>query len=377
MDYNFNKEQKILSKTAREFLKKEAPTTLVQDLLTDKKGYSPLIWDKISELGWLGLVFNEEYGGIGGNFLDIAILFEEIGRSVLPSPFFSTIILSGLLIQDCGSNEIKNKYLPLISDGKCISTLAFVGKKGIYGQNEIDLHATETNDGYVLNGSALFVPYAHVADMIICAANMTSENNKTTLFMIDSKTDGLNITLLKTISGDCMDCMINLNNVKVSRDQIVGSQGMGWDQIEKLWPRIIAAQSCECVGGMQRVMEMTRDYVNSRIQFGKPLGALQVVQHMCVDMAMKAEVSRHAAYAAAWSISEGLESESENEAAIAKSWCSEAYKDVVAIAHQLTGAIGFTEEFDLHLYTKNAKKLEIFFGDGAYQRNKVADHLGL
>ena len=374
MDFNFNEDQRILMDTARRFFEKEAPKSLVRELIHNTRGYSPQVWQKMGELGWMGLAFPEEYGGYGGSFLDIAIIFEEMGRAVLPTPLFSTVVLSGLLLQDFGSPELKRKYLPKIGEGKCISTLALVGKRGGYGKREVGLEAKLAGDHYHLNGTASFVPYAHVADIIICAAR-TSGGEGVTLFLVDGKTEGLEAIPLKTISGEGVDCVVNLRDVKATSGQVVGEAGKGWEYLERLWPRIAVALSCECVGGMKKVMELTVNHVNERVQFGKPLSALQIVQHMCVDMFIKSETSRHAAYYAAWLISEGPACE--KEAAIAKAWCGEAFKDVTKISHQLTGGIGFTEEFDLHLYTKNAKKLELLFGDGSFHRGVVADSIGL
>jgi len=376
VNFNFSKDQIILRKSAREFIKKEVPASLVRELIVDEKGYSSKVWKKMAELGWLGIAIDEEFGGIGADFMDLAILFEELGRGAVPSPFFSTVLLGGFLLQNHASEELKNKYLPKIVEGESIITAAISGEKGFYGKNQVGITAKKSNENYLLNGSVLFVSYANVSDMIICAAKMDSDNTDITLFAVDGKTKGLTATPLKTIFGNYIDYSITLENVIVSPEMIIGEQCKGWECIEKIWPLIIAAQSCECVGGMQKVMDMTRDYLNGRIQFGKPLSALQIVQHMCVDMFTKVETSKLTAHSAAWSISNG-EIDSENEAAIAKSWCAEAYKDVTKIAHQVTGAIGFTEEYDLHLYTKSAKKLELLFGDGAYQRKVVADKLGL
>ncbi len=375
MNFNFSKDQIILRKSAREFIKKEIPASLVRELLVDEKGYSPKVWEKMAELGWLGIAIDEEFGGIGADFMDLAILFEELGRGAVPSPFFSTVLLGGFLLQNHASEELKNRYLPKIVEGKSIITAAISDEKGFYGKNHVGITAKNSNGSYLLSGSVLFVSHANVSDMIICAAKMDSNNTGITLFAVDRKAKGLTATPLKTIFGNYIDYSIALDNVMVSPEMIIGEECKGWDYIEKIWPLIITAQSCECVGGMQKVMDMTRDYLNGRIQFGKPLSALQIVQHMSVDMFTKVETSKLTAHSAAWSISEGLDSE--NEAAIAKSWCAEAYKDVTKIAHQVTGAIGFTEEYDLHLYTKSAKKLELLFGDGAYQRKVVADKLGL
>ena len=376
MDLNWNEDQRIIIETARKFFEKETPAALVRELMKDEKGYSPEIWKKMSELGWPAFAFDEAYGGLGGSFLDLAVLFEEMGRAAVPTPFFSTVVLSGFLLQGCGSADIKKTYLPKIAEGECISTLAFLGKSGIYSRSAIGLEAESVAEGYRLNGTAFFVPYAHVADQILCAAKMTSaDSDSITLFLVDAKSAGLEVIPLKTISGDGIECLVNLKGVTVTPSRMVGEMGKGWSYIQELWPKISAILSCECIGGMNKVIEMTINHVNERVQFGQPLSAFQIVQHMCVDMSIKAETSRNAAYYAVWLISEGLECE--KEAAVAKAWCGEAYKDVTKIAHQVTGAIGFTEEYDLHLYTRQAKKLELLFGNEAFHRNIVADKLKL
>ena len=372
MDFNFDEDQRMLVDAANKFFEKEAPKSLIRELLHDEKGYSPEMWKKMSELGWMALIFDEEFGGLGGDFLQLAIIFEEIGKAAVPSPFFSTVVLTGLLLQDCGSTQIKQKYLPKIAEGESLSTLAVLGKTGIYGKNDVGLEAEPVEGGYKINGSAFFVPCAHVADNILCAARTSSA---VTLFMMDGKADGLETIPLRTITGTGKECKVNCKEVKISSEQIVGEIGKGWEYLEKLLPKIAVLLSCECVGGIKKMMEMTISHVTERIQFGKPLSELQIVQHMMVDIAIKAETSRHAAYYAAWLIKEGLECE--NEAAIAKAWCGEAYKDASKIAHQATGAIGFCEEHDLHLYSRNAKKLELLFGNGSFYRNIVANKLGL
>ena len=376
MDFSFNEDQRILADTIRKFFEKEAPKSLLRELSHDKRGYSLEMWKKMGELGWTGLLFDEEYGGYGGGFLDLGIICEEIGWAVAPTPFFSTVVLSGLLLQDCASTKIKEEYLPKIAKGEYISTLALVGKSGLYGKEGIGLEAEAVNGGYRLSGSAFFVPYAHVADTIVCAARTPSEHGQdVTLFIVDGKAGGLETTTLKTITGDGSECLVDLSGVEVSSDQIIGEVGEGWKYIERLWPKIGVALSCECVGGMKKVLEMTINHLNERIQFGKSLSTIQVVQHMLVDMATKTETSRHAAYYAAWLIGEGVECE--KEAAIAKAWCGEGFKDVTKIAHQVTGGIGFTEEYDLQLYTKNAKTLELLYGGGTFQRDIVANNIGL
>ena len=372
MDFDLNEEQIMLQDSARKFFEKEAPKPLIRELMHDEKGYSPEIWKKMADLGWMGLPFDEENGGYGGSFLDLAVILEETGRSALSSPYFSTVVVCGLLLQSCASKEMKQEYIPKIAEGNCIAGLALIGKDGDYNPDAVAVKAESAGDGYNLNGSAFFVPYAHVADNIICAAR-TSQG--ITLFMLDAKAAGIEAVCLKAITGQANDCVVNLKDVNVSSTQIVGEAGKGWEHIEALLPKLSVGLSCECVGGMREVMVFTIDHLNQRRQFGKPLSALQAVQHFTADMAIKTESSRYTAYYAAWLISEGLECK--KDAAIAKAWCAEAYKDMTKIAHQITGAIGFTEEYDLHLFSKNAKKLEVLFGNGSFHRNIVADEIGL
>ena len=372
MEFDLNEDQIILQDSIRKFFEKEVSKDLIRESMINDKGYSPEIWKKMAELGWMGILFEEEYGGFGGAFLDLAIIFEEMGRAAFISPFFATIVLGSLLIQDHGSKKIKQSILPGISDGSIISTLAIFGKAGFYDKDELGLSAEAVDDGYVINGSAFFVPYAHIADHMIC---VTKTSSGITLFIVDTKADGLEIITLHTITGKAHDCVVNFKNVLISADKIVGEIDKGWEYMEALFPKINTLLSCQCIGGMQEVLRFTLDHLNQRVQFGKPLAALQVVQHYCSDMFIKSETSRYPAYRAAWLISDGLECK--KDASIAKSWCSEAYKDVTKIAHQVTGAIGFTDEYDLHLFSKQAKTIELLFGNGAFHRAVVADEMGL
>jgi alkylation response protein AidB-like acyl-CoA dehydrogenase len=376
MDFNFDEEQRLLRDTARKFFEKEVPKSVIRELLHDKNGYSYEMWEKMGELGWMGLPFEEEYGGWGGSFSQLCILFEEMGRAAVPSPYFSTVILSGLLLQDFGQVDVKKEYLPKIATGEKIFTLALVGNRGFYHREEVGLKAEMFRDSYLLNGSAFFVPYGHIADYILCVARTQSGSSTgITIFVVEARSRGIEAVPLETMTGSGSECVVTLKDVEVSQDQVIGEPGNGWEYIEKLWPKIAVVLSCECVGGMDKVMDLTLNHVDERIQFGRPLSKFQVVQHMCVDMLGKVETSKHTAYYAAWLIDQKIEWR--KEAAIAKAWCGEAFKDVTKSAHELVGALGFSEEFDLHLYTKNAKKLELLFGDGTLHRSVVAEELGL
>jgi alkylation response protein AidB-like acyl-CoA dehydrogenase len=371
MDFSLSEEQKILKNTARDFFEKECPKSLVKEMVKDDKGYSPQLWKKMAELGWMGLVLDLTYDGIGGSFLDLTVLLEEMGKALLPGPFFSTVILGSLTISEAGNEETKQKLLPVIAEGDLFVTLGLTEQDGQYSQEGIKTEAKRGQEGYIINGTKLFVPDAHIAQYIICVAR-TEEG--ITLFLVDTKSSGLTVTPLLTIAGDKQSEVI-FNDVKVPSMHILGETGSGWTYIEKIWPKLVIAKCAEMVGGAQQVLDMTVEYAKERRQFGRPIGSFQVIHHYLSDMLTEVEACRHITYQAAWMLSEGLSCR--KEVAIAKAWCSNSFKKVASVAHQIHGAIGFTEEHDLYLYYKHAKAWELLFGDAYSHKEIVAQEMGL
>jgi alkylation response protein AidB-like acyl-CoA dehydrogenase len=376
VDPRLSEEEEILKKSARDFLTDKCPKTLVREMEKDEKGYSPQLWKEIADLGWLGLIFPEKYGGGGMSFLDLAILLEEMGRALFPGPFFSTVLLGGLPILDIGTDEQKEKYLPEIISGKAIFTMALTEPVGGYTAASIKVKATAANNDYVINGTKLFVPDASVADYILCVAR-TDDKAKAedgiSIFIIDAKSPGIKITVLDTIAKD-KQCEVIFDNVKVPKENILGKLNQGWGEVQKIIERAAVAKCCEMLGGMQAVLDMTIPYVKERIQFDVPVGVFQAVQHHCVYMLVGVEGSRAAAYDAAWRISTGRPYSS--EAAITKAWVSDAYQSVVALGTQAHGGVSIIEDHDLPLYFRRAKAAELAFGDARFHRKTVARNLG-
>jgi alkylation response protein AidB-like acyl-CoA dehydrogenase len=342
----------------------------------DEKGYSPQLWQEISGLGWLGLVFPENYGGSGMSFLDLSILLEEMGRACFPGPFFSTVILGGLPILDVGSDEQKQKYLPGIISGKAIFTLALIEVSAKYEASSIKAKAAADKNAYVINGTKLFVPDANVADYILCVAR-TDEKSKAeeglTIFIVDAKSPGISKTVLNTVARD-KQCEVIFKQVKVPRENILGKLNQGWGEIQKTIERAAIAKCCEMVGGMQAVLDMTVPYVKQRVQFDVPIGVFQAIQHHCVNMLVDVESSRVIAYEAAWKLTNGLPYS--REAAMAKAWVSDACQRVVALGTQAHGGVAIMEDHDLPLYFRRAKAGELAFGDAKFHRKTVARKLG-
>lgn len=377
MELGLTEEQEMLKTSARDFLEKECPKQLVRQLDESDKGYSPELWRKMAELGWMGLVFPEKYGGSGGSFLDLIVLLEAMGYNILPGPFLSTVVLGGLTILAAGSEEQKKEFLPKVANGEMIFTLALTEPSADYNAASIKTKATARNDGYVINGTKLFVPDANVANYILCVARTKEGKNPkdgVAVFLVDTKSPGVKCTLLKTLARD-KQCEIIFDNVTVPKKNILGKPGQGWPIVEGAIQKATVAKCAEMVGGAQAALEMAVRYAKERVQFGRPIGSFQAIQHYCANMVTDVDGSRFITYKAAWEVSEGLPATM--DVAIAKAWTSEAYGRVTLLAHQIFGAIGFTMDHDIHLYYRRAKAGEIMFGDGDFQRAIVASELGL
>jgi alkylation response protein AidB-like acyl-CoA dehydrogenase len=371
-----SEEQEILRKSARDFLTDKCPKSLVREMEKDEKGYSPQLWQEMAALGWMGLVFPEEYGGGGMSFLDLAVLLEEMGRVLFPGPFFSTVLLGGLPILDIGTDEQKDKYLPEIISGKAIFTMALTETSGKYDAASVKVTATADNGNYIINGTKLFVPDANVADYFLCVArtgDKSSGEDGITVFIVDANSPGISKTVLKTIARD-KQCEVVFEQVKVPGENILGKLNQGWSEVQKILECAAIAKCCEMVGGMQVVLDMTVAYVKERVQFDVPVGVFQAVQHHCVYMLVYVEGSRAAAYDAAWRVSTGRPYSS--EAAIAKAWVSDAYQRVVALGTQAHGGVSIIEDHDMPLYFRRAKAAELAFGDARFHRKTVARNLG-
>ena len=371
MNYDYTKEQKMYKESAKTFFKKEWTLELLRDVIK-KEGYSREHLNKMADLGWLGMLIDEQYGGIGGSFMDLCPIIEEMGRALFPSPFFANAVMGASILSEAASEEIKNKILPAIADGDVNITLAITETADGWYEDKILMTADKQGQNYILNGSKLFVPFADVSDYIICCARDTSLN-KTSLFLVDSKAKGVKIEPIDTFSIDKYSKVL-FEDVQVSPKDIIGQSGSGFRIIEKLMPMFVASRCIEITGGLQQVLDITVKWVKDRHQFGKPIGNFQVIQHQCAEMAIDVETSKFISYLAAWEISENLDGK--KDVSMAKAWSGDAFQRVTACALQAHGAMGFTEEYDLHFYYKQAKSLQLMYGGSTFHKKIVAKELG-
>jgi alkylation response protein AidB-like acyl-CoA dehydrogenase len=377
MDLGLNEEQEMLRKSAREFLSKECPKKLVRELDESDTGLSRDLWKKMAGLGWMGLPFPEKFGGNGGTLLDLIVLLDEMGYNIVPGPFFTTVVLAGFTLLEAGSEEQKQTYLSKICSGEMIVTLALTELDGTYLPESVETVAEAKGDQYILSGTKLFVPDANVADFLLVAARTKSGSDPAdgiSIFIVDVKSPGVKVTLLKTLGRDKL-CEVILKDVSVPAKNLVGKLNGGWTIIKSILRKATVAKCAEMVGGAQASLDMAVSYAKERVQFGRPIGSFQAIQHYCANMVTDVDGSRFITYKAAWTESEGLASDM--EVSMAKAWTSEAYKRVAVLAHQIFGAIGFTMDHDMHLYFRRAKAGELAYGDADFHREIVAAQLGL
>lgn len=371
MDLTLTDDQELIATTAREFLEARCPMAHVQEMAEDPAGYSSELWKEMADLGWVGMAFPEEHGGFGAGFLELCLVIEEMGRVLLPSPFVPTVVLAGMAVSSHGTEEQLASRLAAIASGETIFSYARAEPDAGWRTTGSSVVAVSDGRDFSLSGSAMFVPYAHVADELVVVAQDPDDADDLTVFLVS--TDELSTEPLDTVDGH--QYRVVLEEVNVGSDRVLGEVGRGGEVVETVTAYGAAAKCAEMAGGAQRVLDMTVQYAAERTQFGSPIGSFQAIQHHCANMGVDVLSSRLQAYEAIWRLSEGLDASA--EVSMAKAWVSEAYRRVCSLGHQVHGAIGFTREHDLHHYLRHAVACELAFGDGDHHWGLIADHLGL
>ncbi|WP_350549623.1 acyl-CoA dehydrogenase family protein [Pseudoalteromonas sp. 120-MNA-CIBAN-0494] len=380
MEFSFTEEQKMIRDTAQAFLAEVSSSNTICSAMDTEQGFDPQIWQRIcEEMYWQAIHIPEEYGGMGLGYVDLVVMLEQMGRYLLCSPFFSTVCLASNALIVAGTDEQKQQYLTQICEGSLTATLAYTSKNGQWDATAVQGIGTAQGDDYVLNGTYRYVLDGHTAQLLIVAARSEGSEGEQgiSLFAIDSDTPGVKRTWLPTMDQTRKQAEIVFDNVRVSSSQLMGEANNAWPQLNKVLQLAAIAIAAEQVGGSQQVLDLTVEYTKERVQFGRPIAGFQAVKHQAADMMLRTEVARSAVYYAACvaeeALSGGLLADELGEAAsVAKSYCSEGYFKNAGDALQLHGGVGFTWEYDVHLYFKRAKSSELFLGDAAYHREHVA-----
>ncbi|MDH3655662.1 MAG: acyl-CoA/acyl-ACP dehydrogenase [Myxococcales bacterium] len=378
MEFSFSEDQNELRRTARRFLEVASSEMRVRSAMESEGGYDAATWAQLSEeLAWTALTIPEEYGGLGMSYLDLHPLMEEIGRALLCAPFLSTIGLGANALLLGGTALQKERHLPGIAAGKTRATLAFaennrmdaVGVEATYARN---------GSGYLLRGKKSYVLDGHTADLLIVAARSkgSAGTEGVSLFLVPGDAEGVKRAWLPSMDQTRRLASVELRDVNVSDDALLGDEGRGWRLCERTLDRARIALAAEQVGAAEMCLEMSVEYAKVRKQFGRPIGSFQSIKHKCADMLMMVESARSAAfYASALAAQDG--DGLEEAASSAKAYCSEAFFHCAAETIQIHGGIGFTWEHPAHLYFKRARSAENLFGDPAFHRERVAKRMGL
>lgn len=374
MNYEFNVEQRMLRDSARNFFSKECDSEMVRELVTSEDAYHEKLWRKMAGLGWMGLLIPQSCDGEDMALLDMAILLHEMGYACFPSPFFSTAVAGVLMMLAAASEEQKKTILSKVATGKHLLSLAWAEEGTSYGTDGIRLRAEKSSGEFLLSGTKKFVPDARVADTLLCVARVPEEKEQADLyiFMVDLKSKGVRVRPRKTFTGEKL-FDIDLVNVRIPESNLLGNRSIPTSMFQHVLLKAAVGKCAEMVGNAQRVLEMTLEHAKTRIQFGRPVGSFQAVQHHCANMLTYLETSRYMMYQAAWQISENLPFE--KAASMSKAWVSDSCRRLVALGHQVMGGLGFMEEIDLHLYFNRVKAAELAFGDADIHREYVARQL--
>ncbi len=382
MDLELSEVQKMLRKSARDFLQNECPESLVRQMEDDELGYSPDLWRKIADLGWLGIVYPEKYGGSGGSILDMAILYEEMGRAMLPGPHLSTVVLCGLTILNAGSEEQKEELLPKIVNGDLTLALGLTEPESswegkAWDAEGVSVRATAEGEDYVIDGTKLFVFDANAANYVLCVTrtkNGGRSEDGVTLFLVDAKSAGIRYTILRTTTGDKRQSELVFDRVRVPKKNMVGELNAGWMPLHKAMQVGAVLLSAQMVGAGQAAMDLAVDHAKTRVQFDMPIGIHNWVQDYCIQAFANVEGSRNVVYQAAWMLSENIPCEM--EVSMAKARTNDALEAAFWNAHQVLAGVGFTtQDGVLPLHTKRNRADTLYLGDTGYHLEKIAQQI--
>src|SRR6201996_865393 len=369
MNFDFSDDQKQLRDQARKFLAEKSPPKAVRAVLDGNETYDRALWKGLAEMGFLGVAIPEEFGGAGAGHLELCVIAEEIGRALAPVPFSSTVYLAAEALLLAGSDAQKRKWLPAIASGDAIGTLALFEGKGNPSPQNIKLASA----GGTLNGTKKPVPDGAIADFAIVAARTSSagRDNDISLFLVDMKVGGLEVKELTNLDPTRGQAEITFKNCKA---ELLGTEGEGWSILAQVLDRAAVLTAFEQVGGADRALEMGRDYALDRIAFGRPIGSFQAVKHILADMYVSATLARSNCYYGAWALSTNA-GELPEAAAAARISATQAFQHCAKNNIQVHGGMGFTWEFDCHMYYRRANAVALGLGSLSYWEDALIDRM--
>jgi alkylation response protein AidB-like acyl-CoA dehydrogenase len=377
MDLALTTEQNLLKQTVQDFVAREFPKERVREVYDSPTGFAPDLWQQMSSLGWAGLLIPAEYDGLGSDFTTLGVLFEELGAGLCPGPLLSSSVMGATAILEGGSEEQKRSLLPGIARGERILAFAFTESDYGWGPEKVALSVKEQGGEYVLNGTKMFVPDAHIADQLLVVGRSEPGDggDGLTAVVVDQTAPGVSMRTLSGWLGDKMN-EVTFRNVKVAQSALIGPAGGAWPAIEKALDVGAVAISAYMVGGCRRVFEMSIERSQTRIAFGVAIGTLQHVQAYLVEMANLEEATRWSTFEALWKMDEGR-ADAPQAISMAKAIASDSYFRATEGAHHIHAGLGVDMDYGLPFYTQKARTLQNYLGDLAHHRDRMATFLEL
>jgi alkylation response protein AidB-like acyl-CoA dehydrogenase len=369
MDLDFSEEQNMLRDTVRGLCEQYAQVAVVRAFEDDPVGYPKDLWRSMGELGVIGLMLPSRWGGAEQSVLEGAIAYEELGRALAPSPHFVSAVMSGGVLVRAGSDAQKDAWLPQIASGEAILTPAWLEPHGGFGPRGVQLAATADGAYFRLRGEKRHVQFASAAGRLIVLARTGAGERDVDLFLVDPTSPGITMTQQLTMASDTQYKVV-FDDVRVAAADRIGAAGSGWKTWDAAMHEGIILLAAQATGGAERALEMTVDYAKTRKQFDKPLGAFQAISHYLADGSTSIDGARTLVHEAAWAGSSGRSLA--RLAPMAKLFACQTFRDVTAMAQQVHGGIGFTVEFDIQLFFRRAKQLQISWWDTRYLEELVA-----
>ena len=373
MDFDFTQEQVMLRDLSREFLTRESTPRAVRTLMDDPRGFDDAKWAQLAEMGLPGVTIDAGYGGQGLGMIELALVLDEMGRAAFPSPFFPTVVLAASAIAASGDESQMARYLPDIAAGRTHATLALLEDALAWTPEGVRMVAERRGDEFVLHGTKRFVPWAHVADLILVVARTSADG--VTVFAVPADVSsgaGFSQTPNREMDHTERTSTVSFDGVTVPADAVIGQLDRGWDVIGPTLQRAAIGAAAQMLGAARRCMDMSVEYAKVRQQFGQPIGMFQAIKHTCAEMLLEVENAHAATYYAAWALDAGSD-DAPLAASTAKAYVGDASRKVCGSSIQVHGGIGFTWEYDLHLYFKRAKHFEPLYGDADFHRERALE----
>ena len=377
INFDFNEGQTLLQTSIREFLERECPETLVRESEESDLGYSSQLWQKLADVGFLGLGIPEPYGGAGSTFFDLGLFFEEAGRVLMPGPQLATLAIAAQAIAGNGTEEQKQQYLQGIASGQVLFAFALNERDGESRPQGVETTAERDGDAYVIDGTKMFIKDTAAATHLLVTARTgqsASPEGGLTNFIVDVTLPGIDIRRYRMLSGDLL-AEVRFDHVRVPAAELLGEPGRGWDELRPAIDRGKACLSAQMAGASDALMWKTVDYMNQRVTFGRPISSYQALQHRMATVAQLVYGARHLSYNVLWKLSEGIACS--DEVAMAKFFASDAYRQTTNESHQFHGAYGYSLEYSVQLYWRRMRLDEVILGDSLMEREAAAVALGI